>query len=117
MITKKSTLYEKIQVRNVSVLFVCVGNACRSRMAEAFANAYGSDVLDASSAGLVPATRSSRTTRQVMSEKRIAIDARERTPGLRVVHGPQLPPLVQRQHFSQLKVHHGVLPFELATSS
>ena len=77
MTTKKSTLYEKIQIRNVSVLFVCVGNACRSRMAEAFANAYGSDVLEASSAGLAPATRPSRTTRQVMSERQIAIEARE----------------------------------------
>ena len=37
------------------VLFVCIGNACRSQMAEAFARAYGSDVLVASSAGLFPA--------------------------------------------------------------
>ena len=32
-----------------------MGNACRSQMAEAFARAYGSDVMEASSAGLSPA--------------------------------------------------------------
>ena len=37
------------------VLFVCVGNCCRSQMAEGFAAQYGSDVLVAESAGLVPA--------------------------------------------------------------
>jgi len=33
------------------VLFVCIGNVCRSPMAEAFANHYGNDVLIAKSAG------------------------------------------------------------------
>ncbi len=70
------TLFEKVKARNVSVLFVCVGNACRSQMAEAFANAYGRDVVDASSAGLAPATRVSTKMRQVMAEKQIAIGAR-----------------------------------------
>ena len=37
------------------VLFVCIGNSCRSQMAEAFARAYGRDVLVAASAGLAPA--------------------------------------------------------------
>ena len=37
------------------VLFVCIGNACRSQMAEAFARTYGSDVMIAASAGLAPA--------------------------------------------------------------
>jgi len=37
------------------VLFVCIGNACRSQMAEAFARCYGSDVLIPASAGLAPA--------------------------------------------------------------
>ena len=39
------------------VLFVCIGNACRSQMAEAFARAYGSDILTVRSAGLAPAAR------------------------------------------------------------
>ncbi len=29
------------------VLFVCIGNSCRSQMAEGFARTYGSDVMDA----------------------------------------------------------------------
>ena len=39
----------------VRVLFVCLDNSCRSRMAEVFANHYGSDVLRAESAGIRPA--------------------------------------------------------------
>nr|WP_238524746.1 hypothetical protein [Halanaerobium hydrogeniformans] len=37
------------------VAFVCIGNSCRSQMAEGFARAYGSDVLDVYSAGTDPA--------------------------------------------------------------
>jgi arsenate reductase (thioredoxin) len=56
------------------VLFVCIGNSCRSQMAEAFARAYGTDVVIASSAGLNPASIISPLTRQVLSEKKIPID-------------------------------------------
>lgn len=53
------------------VLFVCIGNACRSQMAEAFARAYGSDVIIAASAGLAPAMGVHRTTKEAMAEKAI----------------------------------------------
>src|SRR5579862_1242830 len=53
------------------VLFVCLGNACRSPMAEAFARAYGSDVLEAQSAGLAPALALASLTHAVMLEKNI----------------------------------------------
>lgn len=33
------------------ILFVCVGNTCRSQMAEGFARHYGKDALDVRSAG------------------------------------------------------------------
>jgi arsenate reductase len=56
------------------VLFVCIGNSCRSQMAEGFARAYGSDVMVASSAGLSPAPIIAPMTRQVLSEKNISID-------------------------------------------
>jgi len=56
------------------VLFVCIGNSCRSQMAEAFARAYGSDVMEASSAGLSPAMIIAPMTRRVLSEKNISID-------------------------------------------
>jgi len=39
------------------VLFVCLGNACRSPMAEAIAARLASDVMEASSAGLTPLGR------------------------------------------------------------
>ncbi len=54
------------------ILFVCIGNACRSQMAEAFARAYGSDILTAHSAGLAPASGVPSLTRQTLSEKNIA---------------------------------------------
>jgi arsenate reductase len=53
-------------------LFVCIGNACRSQMAEAFARAYGSDILSAQSAGLAPAAGLPPLTRQVLTEKNIS---------------------------------------------
>jgi len=53
------------------VLFVCIGNSCRSQMAEAFARAYGSDILSVRSAGLAPASIVQPLTRQVLTEKNI----------------------------------------------
>ena len=55
------------------VLFVCVGNACRSQMAEGFARSYGKDVMAADSAGLAPAITVPVETRQTMAEKNIDI--------------------------------------------
>ncbi|MFN7938306.1 MAG: hypothetical protein U0R19_33565 [Bryobacteraceae bacterium] len=57
--------------RPFRVLFVCIGNAIRSQMAEGFARCYGSDVLIAKSAGLNPATNIMPTTRKIMSERNI----------------------------------------------
>jgi arsenate reductase len=51
------------------VLFVCIGNACRSQMAEAFARAYGSDILVPSSAGVFPAKALPPDTLRAMEEK------------------------------------------------
>ena len=56
------------------VLFVCIGNSCRSQMAEAFARTYGSDVMEARSAGIAPATIIMPLTRQVLSEKNVSVD-------------------------------------------
>ena len=36
------------------VLFVCIGNSCRSPMAEAIARHHASEIIEASSAGLFP---------------------------------------------------------------
>ena len=61
-------------MRLYRVLFVCIGNACRSQMAEAFARTYGSDVMAARSAGLYPADMIPPVTRQLMLEKNISLD-------------------------------------------
>ena len=53
------------------ILFLCIGNACRSQMAEAFARTYGADVLIAASAGLAPAIRIATDTLKAMAEKNI----------------------------------------------
>jgi len=55
------------------VLFVCVENAGRSQMAEAFANHYGRGKLVASSAGIMLADRVNPLVVEVMKEKGIDI--------------------------------------------
>jgi arsenate reductase len=55
------------------ILFVCVENAGRSQMAEAFANHYGKEKLLASSAGIMLADRVNPLVVEAMKEKGIAI--------------------------------------------
>jgi len=62
------------------VLFVCVENAGRSQMAEAFAKQYGKDKFIASSAGNKPAERVNPTVVEAMKEK--GIDISTNTPKL-----------------------------------
>ncbi len=56
-----------------NVLFVCIGNSCRSQMAEGFARKYGSDVMSAWSGGVAPAPVVQPLTIQVMLQKNIDI--------------------------------------------
>lgn len=56
-----------------TVLFVCVENAGRSQMAEAFAKKYGADKIVASSAGNKPAEIVNPVVVEVMKEKDIDI--------------------------------------------
>jgi protein-tyrosine-phosphatase len=55
------------------VLFVCVENAGRSQMAEAFAKKFGRNKFDASSAGNLPAERINPSAVEVMKERNIDI--------------------------------------------
>ncbi|HYM09834.1 MAG TPA: hypothetical protein VEU62_03835 [Bryobacterales bacterium] len=55
----------------VRVVFVCIGNSCRSPMAEAFARQLGPGVVEASSAGLYPAPIIQPETFQVLAERGI----------------------------------------------
>ena len=53
------------------ILFVCIGNCCRSQMAEGFARAYGQGICEVESAGLSPAIGIAPPVREVMEEKKI----------------------------------------------
>jgi protein-tyrosine-phosphatase len=55
------------------VLFVCIGNSCRSQMAEAFARALGGDVMIPASAGLTPGWGIAPDTIRAMEEKSIVL--------------------------------------------
>jgi arsenate reductase (thioredoxin) len=57
------------------VLFVCVENAGRSQMAEAFAKKYGEGKFEVSSAGNKPADNVNPVVVEVMKEKGIDISA------------------------------------------
>ena len=54
---------------------MCVGNACRSPMAEGFARTYGKDVIRPYSAGVAPASCLPPLTSAVMLEKGIDLDS------------------------------------------
>lgn len=62
------------------VLFLCIGNACRSQMAEAIARHKASDVIEASSAGLVPFGEIPGTTLDVLRERGIPADGQSSKP-------------------------------------
>ena len=55
------------------VLFICVENAGRSQMAEAFVNHYGKGEVEVSSAGTMLADRVNPTVVETMKEKGIDI--------------------------------------------
>ena len=66
------------------VLFVCIGNTCRSQMAEALARHSSSDVIEAASAGLSPFGKIVEPTRKVLLERGIRMDG-QHSKGLREV--------------------------------
>lgn len=56
------------------ILFICVGNSCRSQMAEALARHIASDVIVPASAGLSPLGRIAEATRRVLLERGMTVD-------------------------------------------
>lgn len=62
-----------MSARPKRVLFVCIGNACRSQMAEGFARAYAADVMSPASAGVSPAVAIAPDTIRAMDEKSINV--------------------------------------------
>jgi protein-tyrosine-phosphatase len=65
------------------VLFVCLGNSCRSPMAEAIARRNASDVIEASSAGLNPLGFVANMTRRILANNGYPIEDLESKPILR----------------------------------
>ena len=60
--------------RSINLLFVCVGNSCRSQMAEALANHLGQGRARAWSAGSHPLGEIVPLTFDVLKEKGISLD-------------------------------------------
>ena len=57
------------------ILFVCIGNTCRSQMAEGFARFYGRGKVEVKSAGTSAAGVVNRTAIEMMKEKEIDISS------------------------------------------
>ena len=70
--------------RPTNILFVCVGNSCRSQMAEAFARHLGGGKVRAFSAGSRPLGLILPETGEVMAEKGVTLDG-QWSKGLRDV--------------------------------
>jgi arsenate reductase len=60
--------------QRLKVLFLCVGNACRSQMAEAIAKHVAADVIEPSSAGLVALGEITGPTLAVLGEHGISAE-------------------------------------------
>jgi protein-tyrosine-phosphatase len=67
-------------VPRTKVLFLCIGNACRSQIAEAIARHGASEVIEASSAGLVPFGEIPSTTLAVLRERGISAEGQTSKP-------------------------------------
>jgi len=63
---EKSPAQSASRSHRTRVLFVCVGNACRSPMAEAIAQYDAADVIEPSSAGLYPLGYIADLTKQTL---------------------------------------------------
>lgn len=70
------------QSGKLRVVFVCIGNACRSPMGEAISKKDAADVLDASSAGIFPLGMIPELTRTVLTKNGYSAEGLE-SKGLR----------------------------------
>ena len=71
---QKSTEPSQHRSKRTRVLFVCVGNACRSPMAEAIARHDAADVIEPSSAGLYPLGYVAELTKQTLMKNGYSAD-------------------------------------------
>ena len=66
---------ERLKKKNV--LFICIGNTCRSQMAEGYARAYGAKILNASSAGTAALGRVSPEAIEAMKEDGVDVSGQQ----------------------------------------
>ena len=71
--------------RRKKVLFICLGNACRSPMAESIARRDAADVIEACSAGLAPLGFVPALTTQTLTANGYSIESLDSTPITRAV--------------------------------
>jgi arsenate reductase (thioredoxin) len=62
------------------VLFICLGNACRSPMAESIARRDATDIIECSSAGIIPLGFVPELTQNTLTANGCSIDRLESTP-------------------------------------
>lgn len=67
-------------MEKLKVGFICVGNSCRSQMAEGFVREYGDDIFEVYSAGTDPAPEVKPNAVEAMAEQ--GIDISEQHPKL-----------------------------------
>ena len=75
------------------IAFVCIGNACRSQMAEAWVRHRAVEGIEAVSAGLTPLGYITPETSQVMKEKTVSVDGQQ-SKGLAAIDWKQVDVLV-----------------------
>ena len=81
------------------VAFVCLGNSCRSQMAEAWARHMSAGRVEAMSAGVRPLGFISLETIEVMSEKGVSLEG-QKSKGLEAIDWPQVDVLVNMSPYA-----------------
>jgi arsenate reductase (thioredoxin) len=66
--------------KKTRVMFVCIGNACRSPMAEAIARQEAEDVMEITSAGLIPMGYVPQMTLATLTRNGYSIDGLDSKP-------------------------------------
>lgn len=75
------------------IAFVCVGNSCRSQMAEGWARRLGGDKVEVVSAGISPLGFITEETLEVMEEKNVSLEG-QTSKGLEAIDWQRVDVLV-----------------------
>ena len=75
------------------IAFVCIGNSCRSQMAEGWVRHRAVEGIEVVSAGLTPLGYITSETAQVMKEKNVSVDGQQ-SKGLEAIDWKQVDVLV-----------------------